>query len=66
MTKANDEGIQAVRDVREAISAEYGNDPKRLVDHYVAEQERYRERLVGPAADQQSDAADDASPDRIT
>ncbi len=52
MTKGNDEGIQAVRDVRKKISAECANDPKRLVEHYVAEQERYRERLLRPVAAQ--------------
>ena len=59
--KINDEGIQAVRDVREKISAECANDPKRLVDHYVAEQQRYRERLLPPVTTQQDDAADGAS-----
>ena len=38
-TKADDEGVQAVRDVRKKISAEHANDPKTLVDHYLAEQE---------------------------
>ena len=64
MTKSDDEGMQSVRDVREEISAEYGNDSKRLVDHYMAEQERYRQRLLGPVAAQKSDPADDALPDR--
>ena len=63
MTKANDEGIQAVRDVRREISTECANDPKKLVDHYVAEQERYRERLLRPAA-AQADGADRPSADR--
>jgi hypothetical protein len=39
-TKAEDEGIQAVRDVRDGISAECANDPKRIVEHYVAQQNR--------------------------
>ncbi len=58
MTQADDEGIQAVRDVRKKISAECANDPKKLVDHYMAEQERYRERLLRPTTDQRADAAD--------
>ena len=60
-TKAEDEGIRAVRDVRMKISAECANNPKKLVEHYVAEQQRYRGRLLRPVAAQQSDAADDAS-----
>lgn len=58
MTKANDEGLQAVRDIRKEISTQCANDPKKLVDHYVAEQERYRERLLRPVAAQPGDADD--------
>lgn len=58
---ADDEGIRAVRDVRVKISAEHANDPDRLVEHYLAEQERYRGRLLRVVAGQQGDAADDAS-----
>jgi hypothetical protein len=61
-TKADDEGVQAVRDVRTMISAEHANDATKLVDHYLAEQERYRERLLGHVgAAQPADAADDAT-----
>jgi hypothetical protein len=59
--KTEDEGIRPVREVRGKISAEFGNDPVRLVDHYLAEQERYRARLLPPVAAQRADAADDAS-----
>jgi hypothetical protein len=61
-TNADDEGVEAVRDIRTKISSEYANDAKKLVDHYLAEQERFRGRLLGPvaAAAQQADAADDA------
>ncbi len=48
MRKKEDEGIRAVRDVRKAISAEFGNDPDRLVEHYLKEQERFRDRLLQP------------------
>ncbi|HXV62565.1 MAG TPA: hypothetical protein VEK15_17835 [Vicinamibacteria bacterium] len=48
--KNDDKGIQAVRDVRKKISAEFDNDPDRLVEHYILEQERYRERLLKPVA----------------
>jgi hypothetical protein len=48
--KTKDEGIRAVRDVREKISAEFDNDPQRLVEHYMAEQEKHRHRLLRPPA----------------
>jgi restriction endonuclease Mrr len=56
-----DDDIRAVRDVRERISAEFDDDPERLVAHYLAEQEKYRDRLLLPAAAQRGDAKDDAS-----
>jgi hypothetical protein len=59
-----DEGIRPVREVRERISAECGHDPIRLVDHYLKEQERYRDRLLPRVAAQQADGADDASRSR--
>lgn len=52
MTKM-DEDIRAVRDVREKISSEFGNDPEKLVEHYMEEQVRYRHRLLQPVGDQQ-------------
>jgi hypothetical protein len=52
-----DEGTQAVREVREKISSEFGNDPERLVKHYIEQQERYRHRLLQPVGSQH-DAAD--------
>ncbi len=60
-TNAQDEGIRAVREVRERISAECANDPEKLIEHYMAEQERYRDRLLRSVASQQGGAADDAS-----
>ena len=56
--KKDDEGIRAVRDVRVKISAEFDNDPEKLVEHYMKEQERYRERLLQPVPAQQGNAAD--------
>ncbi len=53
-----DEGNQAVRDVRKAISAEFDDDAEKLVEHYIMEQERHRDRLLRPVAVQQADAAD--------
>ena len=58
MTK--DEGIRAVRAVREKISAEFDNDPEKLVAHYIEQQKRHADRLLEPAAQQQH-AADGAA-----
>ncbi|MCK6556637.1 hypothetical protein L6Q96_18985 [Candidatus Binatia bacterium] len=55
--KKMDEDIRAVRDIREKISSEFGNDPEKLVEHYMQEQERYRHRLLPPVGDQR-DATD--------
>ena len=52
--KAEDEGIRAVRDVRKRISAEFDNDPQKLVEHYITEQEKHGDRLLRPA--RQTDA----------
>ena len=62
--KNDDEGIRAVREVRERISAEFGNDPEKLVEHYMEQQKQYRHRLLPPVAALQGDAADAASPHR--
>ena len=51
--KIEDEGIWAVRDVRKKISAEFDNDPKKLVAHYIAEQEKHRDPLLRQAITQQ-------------
>lgn len=59
--KTKDEAIRVVRDAREKISAQFGNDPDKLVDHYMQLQERYRDRLLQPIAAHQRGSADDAS-----
>ena len=59
--KTEDEGIRAVRDAREKISARFGNDPEKLVDHYMQLQEQYRDQLIQPIAAQQGESADNAS-----
>ena len=64
MTIAEDEGNQAVRDIRKKISAECANDPRKLIDHYLAEQEHYRERLLRPVAPQPADATERPSASR--
>ena len=61
-TNADDEGVQAVRDVRAEISAEHTSNAKALVDHYLAEQASYPERLLEPRdAAHPADGADDAA-----
>lgn len=46
VTGPRDDCIQGVRLIRTIISAEHGNDAKRLVDHYMAEQQRYLDRML--------------------
>lgn len=59
-----DEAIRAVRDVRKLISAELDNDPRKLVEHYIAQQERYRDRLLeSPAAPPGDEAEASRQPD---
>lgn len=60
-TMPDDEGLRAVRDVRAKISAECLNDPRRLVEHYVVEQGRYRDRLLRPVAAARGEAEDGGS-----
>lgn len=55
-----DEGIAAVREVRERISREHDNDPKRLIEYLMRLQEQHADRLLKDAG-QQGDAADDAA-----
>ena len=59
--KADDEGIRAVRDARKSISAEFAHDVTKLVEHYIQEQERYRERLLPTIAAQPALTADSAT-----
>lgn len=38
--------IDEVRAVRRRISARFGHDPKKLVEHYMGLQERHHDRLI--------------------
>ena len=40
-----DPGLEATRAIREKISREHGNDPKRLVEYYIEHQRRFAGRL---------------------
>lgn len=58
-----DRGIEAVRRAREDISREHGNDPRKLVEYYMALQARHKERLIDGAS-RQADAAGRPTADR--
>ncbi len=45
MKLKDDVAIERVREVRHRISAEHGHDPKKLVDHYIELQKKYKNRL---------------------
>ena len=42
-----DEAIEEIREVRRAISAEFGDDTRALLDHYRELERRYADRLLG-------------------
>jgi len=60
-----DLGLQPTRDIRERISRDHGNDPRRLVEYYMEFQRRFVERLRSPpkqeGAAEQPVAADGTS-----
>ncbi|MFQ5668566.1 MAG: hypothetical protein ACE5I7_19345 [Candidatus Binatia bacterium] len=58
MMMTKDEGLRAVREVRKKISAEFDNDPEKLVAHYIEQQKRHGTRLLEPVAAQQGAALD--------
>jgi len=62
---STDLGLEATRAVRERISHEHGNDPRRLVEHYLRFQARFADRLRrAPGSDERSgEAADLSGPD---
>lgn len=53
---SHDEGVEAVRRAREAISREHDNDPRKLVEYYMTLQARHEERLI-EAPNQRAGAA---------
>ncbi len=38
-----------VRAARDRISAQFGHDPRKLVEHYIKMQKQYQERLIEKA-----------------
>ena len=45
MSKDKDIAINRVREVRHKISARFGHDTKRLIDHYIEYQKKFADRL---------------------
>ena len=41
----DDPGLETTRAVREKISHEHGDDPRRLVEYYIGYQRRFADRL---------------------
>ena len=48
--KPND-ALQCVRDVRHNISAQYGHDPQKVIDHFVNIQKQLQNLLLSPKDD---------------
>lgn len=46
MKVKDDPAIEQIRDVRHRISAEFGHDTKRLIDHYRELEKKYADRLI--------------------
>jgi len=44
-----DPAVARVREVRQRISRQFDNDPKKLVEHYMQLQERHKDRLLDSA-----------------
>lgn len=60
----NEPALDAVRAARIQISKEFGDDPTRLVAHYIEFQKRYADRLIqGPDGGPGSAAQPAVAPD---
>lgn len=46
MINEKDPGIDWIREVRHKISAEFGHDTKRLLEHYRELEKKYADRIV--------------------
>jgi hypothetical protein len=49
MKADEDPGIAWIRKVRHKISAEFGHDSKKLVEHYREIEKKYADRLIKPS-----------------
>jgi hypothetical protein len=48
MSTVKDSALDHVRDVRHKISAQFGHDTRRLIDHYIEMQKKYAHRFEKP------------------
>lgn len=48
MNTEKDSAIDRVREVRHKISAQFGHDTKRLIEHYIEKQKKYADRFENP------------------
>ncbi|MBM4025943.1 MAG: hypothetical protein FJ280_11140 [Planctomycetes bacterium] len=55
-----DPGLKPTRDIRVKISREFGNDPRRLVEYYLAYQRKFGTRLR-PAHGRSRQVSDEAA-----
>ncbi len=46
MTEKEDPGIAWIREVRHKISAEFGHDTKKILEHYRELEKKYADRIV--------------------
>jgi len=53
-----DRGLEATRAIREKLSREQGNDPRRLVEHYLKYQEQFADRLRWASASKETSGQD--------
>ena len=49
--------LEQVRAARHRISAQFDHDPRKLVEHYIALQQEYKDRLIGAAEKERKEAA---------
>jgi hypothetical protein len=49
MSTVKDSALDRVSEVRHKISAQFGHDTRRLIDHYIEMQKKYADRLEKPA-----------------
>ena len=47
--KSKQGALEQVRAARHRISEQFDHDPEKLVEHYIALQQKYKDRLVGVA-----------------
>ena len=54
----SDPAIARVREVRHKISARFGHDTKRLIEHYIELQKKYADRLEPMTNHDQTESAE--------